>query len=88
MHRRSLYRVTVDTGALRWKSEETPTAEVRMGLLDKARGLVKGNEAKVKGGIDKGSDVIDDKTGGKHSARIDTGAEKAKDAVDKMNDDA
>jgi hypothetical protein len=59
-----------------------------VGLLDKAKGLVKGKEAKVKGGIDRGADTLDDKTGGKHGAHIDTGAEKAKDAVDKLNDGA
>jgi hypothetical protein len=64
-----------------------------MGLLDK----LKGKTAKLKetaadhadqieGGIDKGADLIDDKTGGKYSEKIDAAADKAKDAVKKLDD--
>ncbi len=56
-----------------------------MGLLDKAKDLVSGNKDQVKDGIDKAADLVDDKTGNQHSDKIDTVADKAKDAVDKLD---
>lgn len=56
-----------------------------MGLLDKAKDLVSGNKDQVKGGIDKAADLVDDKTGNQHSDKIDTVADKAKDAIDKLD---
>lgn len=41
----------------------------------------------VKDGVDKAADFVDDKTGEKFSDQIDTGAEAAKDAVDKLTSD-
>jgi hypothetical protein len=59
-----------------------------VGLLDKAKGLLGQNKGKAKGAVDKAADVIDDKTGGKHTDKIESGAEKAKDAIDKLAGDA
>jgi len=60
-----------------------------MGFLDdakkKATGLLKGRGKQVEGAIDKAADVVDDKTGGKHTDKIDSAAEKAKDVVDKLD---
>lgn len=56
-----------------------------MGLLDKAKGLISGNKEKVKDGIDTAADLADDKTGNKHGDKIADVAEKAKDAVDKLD---
>ncbi len=56
-----------------------------MGMLDKAKDLISGNKEQVKGGIDKAADLVDDKTGNQHSDKIDTAAEKAKDAIDKLD---
>ena len=56
-----------------------------MGFLDKAKGMLQGKGDQVAGAIDKAADAIDDKTGKKHSAKIDSVAEKAKDAVDKID---
>lgn len=63
-----------------------------MGLLDEfkdkaddAKKLAAKHSDKIADGIDKGADLIDDKTGGKHSDKIDSAAEKAKDALDKLN---
>lgn len=64
-----------------------------MGLLDK----LKGKTAKLKdaaadhtdqieGGIDKSAEVIDDKTKGKYSDKIESVADKAKDVVKKLDD--
>ena len=58
-----------------------------VGILDKAKGLLRQNKDKAKGAVDKTADVIDDKTGGKHTDKIESGAEKAKDAIDKLASD-
>ena len=55
-----------------------------MGLLDKAKGMLKGHEDQAKKGVDKGADFADDRTGGKYDDKIDMGAEKAKDQIDEM----
>ncbi|MEO5838181.1 MAG: antitoxin [Acidimicrobiales bacterium] len=55
-----------------------------MSILDKAKGLIGKNRDKAKGGVDKGADVVDKKTGGAHSDKIDTAADKTKDAIDEL----
>ena len=55
-----------------------------MGLLDKIKSSLQGKSKQVKSGIDKAADVVDDKTGGKHTEKIDDAAEKVKDVVDKL----
>jgi hypothetical protein len=57
----------------------------RMGLMDKLKSLVGGNKDKAKGGVDKGAGIADSKTGGKYTDNIDTGADKAKDGIDKLD---
>jgi len=57
-----------------------------MGLFDKAKNLAKGNADKVAEGVDKATDVVDDKTDGKYSEHLD----KVDDAAEKFaggNDD-
>lgn len=65
-----------------------------MGFLDDAKakltGAVDSQGDKIADGLDKAAEVIDDKTGGKYTDKIDTGVEKAKDALDGLdgkNDD-
>lgn len=62
-----------------------------MGFLDKfkkkASGLADEHGDKAKDAVDKGADFADDKTGGKYSQHIDTGAEKAKDVIDDLADE-
>ena len=58
-----------------------------MGLMDKVSGMLKGKGKQVDDAIDKAANVIDDKTGGKYSDKIDSAAEKAKDAADKLDKD-
>jgi hypothetical protein len=65
-----------------------------MGFLDKLKGMMgKGMEAaadhedKIDDGIDKVAEVVNDKTDGKYSDQIDSGAEKAKDFVEGMGDE-
>ena len=54
-----------------------------MGIMDSIKGLLGGNKEKVKDGIDKGADIIDDKAGA-HADKVQKGADMAKDAVDKI----
>ena len=55
-----------------------------MGILDKLKGLMKGREDQVKGGIDKVSDTLEKKVPD-HADKIDGVSDKAKDAVDKLS---
>ncbi len=56
-----------------------------MGLLDKIKGMVSGHEDKVVEGVDKATDMVDDKTGGKHTEHL----QKVDDAVaDALDEDA
>jgi hypothetical protein len=57
-----------------------------MGLLDKAKGLIGKHEDQAKDTVDKVAEVADDKTGGKHTEKIEDAAEKAKDTIDKLTD--
>ena len=59
---------------------------VRMGLLDTIKGALQGKSKQVKSGIDKAAGLVDDKTGGKHTDKIDGAADKAKDIVDKFDE--
>lgn len=41
-----------------------------MGLLDKAKNMISKNPTKIVEGIDKATDMIDEKTGGKYSDKL------------------
>ena len=56
-----------------------------MGFLDKAKDALQGKGDEAADLIDKAADAVDDKTGGKHTDKIDTAADKAKDLVDKID---
>ncbi|MEM1334331.1 MAG: antitoxin [Actinomycetota bacterium] len=51
-----------------------------MGLFDKAKKLADDNKEKIADGVDKATDVVDDKTGGKFSDQLD----KVDEAVEKF----
>jgi hypothetical protein len=66
-----------------------------MGLLDdfkaklspakgKVSGLARQHGDKIQQGLDKAAKVVDEKTKGKYSGRIQTGTGKAKDAMDRL----
>ena len=64
-----------------------------MGFLDdakklgkKAKGLVAKHDDQMKDGVDKAAHLVDEKTKGKHTDKIEGAAEKAKDAIDKLAD--
>jgi hypothetical protein len=60
-----------------------------MGFLDKLkRGATKAVDEhgdKVAKGIDKAAGIVDDKTKGKYTDKIETGRGKAKDSLDKLD---
>ena len=55
-----------------------------MSILDKAKGLIGKNRDKAKDGVDKGAGIVDNKTGGAHTDKIDSAADRAKDEIDKL----
>ncbi len=56
-----------------------------MGFLDKIKETIGGKAGKADQAIDKAAEVIDDKTGHKHTEQIDRAAGKAKDVVEKLD---
>ncbi len=57
------------------------------GLKDKATGLVGEHSEKIKDGIGHAGNIVDSKTGGKYSAKINSAQSKASDLVDKVDRD-
>ena len=57
-----------------------------MSILDTVKKALKGKGKQVDSAIDKAAEVIDDKTGGKHTDKIDSVAEKAKDVANKLDE--
>ncbi|MFK8023019.1 MAG: antitoxin [Ilumatobacter sp.] len=58
-----------------------------MGLLDKIKGMLGGNADKVKEGIDKAGDIVDEKTGGEFTDKIDMAEEKIGEVIDDQAED-
>lgn len=56
-------------------------------LKDKAAEMIGEHGDKAEEGVDKAAEFVDDKTGGKYSDQIDTGAEKAKDMMGNLGGD-
>ena len=60
-----------------------------MGFLDdakaKAADAVDDHADKIESGIDKASDLVDDKTGGKFDDKIESGADKLRDGLDSLD---
>ena len=52
-----------------------------MSIIDKVKGLLGQHSDKAEKGINKAGDMIDRKTGGKYSDKIDSVQEKAKDML-------
>ena len=52
-----------------------------MSIIDKVKGLLGQHSDKAEKGINKAGDMIDRKTGGKYSDKIDSVQEKAKDKL-------
>jgi hypothetical protein len=58
-----------------------------MGIFDKAKDALSEHSELVDQGIDKGGDLIDEKTGGKYVGEVDKGQEFAKDRLDGVEKD-
>lgn len=56
-------------------------------FVEKAKDLASENKDKVKDGIEKAGDLIDEKTGGKYSGQVDKGQEAAEDFVEGLDED-
>jgi MT0933-like antitoxin protein len=56
-----------------------------MAFLDKVKNLLSKNADKVDTAIDKAGDIVDQKTQGKYSDKVDKVQDAAKKAVDKSN---
>ncbi len=56
-------------------------------FTDKAKDLAADHKDKVKEGIDKAGDTVDEKTGNKYSEQIDKGEETATDYVEDLPED-
>jgi hypothetical protein len=52
-----------------------------MGMFDKAKDLVSEHEEQADSAIEKGGDLVDEKTGDKYTSQVDTAQEKAKDML-------
>jgi len=55
-----------------------------MSIIDKVKQLIGQNPDKARRGIAKAGDMIDKKTGGKYSGKIDTAQQKATEYTDKL----
>ncbi|MER5544233.1 antitoxin [Streptomyces sp. NPDC001118] len=55
-------------------------------LKDKAEDIAEEHGDKIAVGLEKAGDVIDERTGGKHSDTIDTAVDKAQDLVEKLGE--
>ncbi|MEU9383275.1 antitoxin [Streptomyces sp. NPDC048279] len=53
-----------------------------MSMLDKLKGMLKGHEDQAKQGVEKGGDMIDQRTGNKYQSQVDMGQRKAGDYID------
>ena len=58
-----------------------------MGLLDKIKSMLGGNADKVKGGLEKAGDMVDEKTDGKFADKIDMAEEKIAEVLE-VDDEA
>ncbi|WP_166351525.1 antitoxin [Phytoactinopolyspora limicola] len=56
-------------------------------MKDQLSDAMSKNSDKLGDGIDKAADFVDDKTGGKHTDKIDSAADKAKGLLGQDNDD-
>ncbi|HEX6166686.1 MAG TPA: antitoxin [Acidimicrobiales bacterium] len=58
-----------------------------MGFMDKVKGMFGQHADKAEGGVDRGGDFVDDKTGDKYADHVDKGQDAATDALGKLDDE-
>ncbi|MGI5472835.1 antitoxin [Streptomyces sp. CA-132043] len=54
-----------------------------MSMIDKLKQMLKGHEDQAGRGVDKGGDLLDERTQGKYSRHVDTAQDKMKDQMGK-----
>ncbi|MEU9450057.1 antitoxin [Streptomyces sp. NPDC048277] len=55
-----------------------------MSMLDKLKAMLKGHEDQAKQGVEKGGDMIDQRTGNKYQSQVDTAQKQADDYIDRQ----
>ncbi|MCT9107005.1 antitoxin [Streptomyces mirabilis] len=55
-------------------------------LKDKAEELAEAHGDTISDGLEKAGDIVDDKTDGKYTDKIETGVDKAQEYVEKLGD--
>ena len=55
-----------------------------MSFMDKIKSWIGGNKDNAKRGIDSATKTVQSKVGAEHADKVDSAADKAKDAVDKL----
>ena len=58
-----------------------------MGIFDKAKDALSGQEDKVDAGVEQAGDMVDEKTEGKYAEQVDKGQDIARDKLADMNAD-
>jgi hypothetical protein len=58
-----------------------------MGIFDKAKDALSGQQDKVDEGVERAGDMVDDKTEGKYAEQVDQGQEMARDKLSDMTSD-
>ncbi|MFE3329102.1 antitoxin [Streptomyces sp. NPDC059176] len=49
-----------------------------MSMMDKLKNMLKGHEDQASKGVDKGGDMVDERTQGKYSGQVDTAQDRLK----------
>ena len=58
-----------------------------MGIFDKAKDALSGQEDKVDAGVEKAGDMVDEKTEGKYGEQVDKGQDMANEKLGEMTGD-
>ncbi|WP_433326270.1 antitoxin [Spirillospora sp. CA-294931] len=56
-----------------------------MSIVDKVKGMLGQHGDKAKKGVDKGGDMLDQRTGGKYADKVDKAQDKANEYIDREN---
>jgi hypothetical protein len=55
-----------------------------MSMLDKLKGMLKGHEDQAEQGVEKGGDMIDQRTGNKYQSQVDMAQKQADDYIERQ----
>jgi hypothetical protein len=58
-----------------------------MGIFDKAKDALSGQQDKVDAGVEKAGDMVDERTEGKYAEQVDQGQDMARDKLSDMSTD-